>query len=69
MNNKTKWNIGITCFMVIAFALPITLETFNIISLNTAYLIVLMGVVSFPIVCIELDESIKNLWVFRNKNK
>ena len=69
MKNKTKWNIQISCFMLIAFALPITLEVFNVISLNTSYLVILIGIVFFPMVCIELDENNKNLWIFRNKNK
>ncbi len=59
MNNRTKWNISIACFMLIAFVLPIILEVFNIISLNTSYLIILMGILFFPMVCIELNKGNK----------
>ena len=67
MNNK--WKLQMVCFIIVVFVLPITLETFNIIGLRISYLIILSGVVVFPIVCCELNEDNKDLWVFRNKNK
>ena len=68
MKKINKWTIQTICFILIAFVLPITLEAFNLISFKTSYLIILAGVVLFPMVCIELDENNKELWVFRNKN-
>ena len=55
MRQINKWTIQIICFILIAFVLPVTLETFNLISLKTSYLIIFIGVVLFPVVCIELD--------------
>ena len=69
MKKENKWTLQIIAFCLVVFALPVTLETFSLISLKTSYLIILMGVVFFPLVCCELDENNKNLWIFRNKRK